>query len=552
MKATFRFAAKACLMTAVGGSAFGHAAMLTAQDGGSATETTQKTKSKIVQTAGSQAADANGSAPAQNSDVTKELEKLYRKNGREMPSMNMDDLPNTQGAAPRIVGSRTGPATISSPTSSAQVKPGKPNWFERTFHVGRGRRHPQASPATPTLQLAQPAPQAPTFRPAPQPAPRPAAPVYRAPSVAVSPRIPASPSPYAQPQLQPQVQPQIQPSQQGQLREPAPIGAPAAAPALRPKASDDFSPFLDDSRSEKDPESLELDRQGAAQPPQILPNQSANGPAESPYSGARISPNEAERQMGTSLGAPAAGAASSPAAASQKPDQPIREGSPFFDDDENETKAAVSARTAAPAATSGESAATKEQTPPAKETTSDLAREKTTSLLDDDDDDDNDDEDNKPLTLPVDDPKTKAVPAVPETSRQRAPETGHKAAEVAKESAPARPATPVVARTLRGMCPVALKDERRLIEARPHIRSEYRGKIYAFSTVEAKELFDDDPFRYAPAGNGVDVVKLAGGETGVEGTLEHAAWYRGRLYLFASAETRREFVDAPSRFRIED
>jgi YHS domain-containing protein len=43
-----------------------------------------------------------------------------------------------------------------------------------------------------------------------------------------------------------------------------------------------------------------------------------------------------------------------------------------------------------------------------------------------------------------------------------------------------------------------------------------------------------------------------GGEKGVDGSLEHAAWYRGRLYLFSSADTRREFVDAPSKFVAED
>jgi YHS domain-containing protein len=48
------------------------------------------------------------------------------------------------------------------------------------------------------------------------------------------------------------------------------------------------------------------------------------------------------------------------------------------------------------------------------------------------------------------------------------------------------------------------------------------------------------------------VVRHATGETGVEGTLEHAAWYRGRLYLFSSADSRREFVETPSRFVVND
>jgi YHS domain-containing protein len=76
--------------------------------------------------------------------------------------------------------------------------------------------------------------------------------------------------------------------------------------------------------------------------------------------------------------------------------------------------------------------------------------------------------------------------------------------------------------------------------------------LYTFSTLDAKESFDENPRKYIPAGEGNDVVKLTVGETGIEGTLEHAAWYRGRLYLFSSPETRREFVETPSKFVVND
>jgi YHS domain-containing protein len=547
MNSIRRFAVKGCLMTALGGMAFGQAANIPAQDDD--TGSSRSSSGRIKQTASFQGADspaAQSPPSTQSSDVTKELEKLYRKNGREMPSMNMEDLPNTQGAPPRIVGSRNGPATISSPTNSAQVKPSKPNWFERTFHVGRGRRQPQtttpAPQTAPAPQVAQPAaPQAPVYRPAPapQPAARPVAPVYRTPTVAVAPRTaPAAPP-------------------QGQLREPAPIGAPVAVPAVRAKPPSDFQPFGDDSKNQADSESLDIDRQkAAAQPPQILPNQNTNGPAESPYSGARISPNEIEQRMITSMDSPGESAtAEKTDKGDEKPTATRREASPFFDDTEDEKPA--SRAVTEPVLT---------LPPPAE------SKEKSRGLLDEDDDDEDedDDDDEQPLMLPGSDAKTAEKPprTLPSQPPVPFPSEDSSGSEKPPRPLPAqpplelsiigpskdaeRPGAPVVAKAMRGWCPVVLKDERKLLEARPHIRSEYRGKIYTFSSVEAKQTFDDDPYKYAPAGNGIDVVKLAAGEPGVDGTLEHAAWYRGRLYLFASGETRREFVETPSKFRIDD
>src|SRR5690348_2318573 len=127
MNAIFRFAVKGCLATAMGSAALCQTGTLTAQDTGAP----RGRGGAVKQAASLQGPDSTPQyQDTQNSEVTKELEKLYRKNGREMPSMKMDDLPNTQGAPPRIVGSRNGPTTISNPTNTATVKPGKPNWFE--------------------------------------------------------------------------------------------------------------------------------------------------------------------------------------------------------------------------------------------------------------------------------------------------------------------------------------------------------------------------------------------------------------------------------------
>ncbi|MFM7159960.1 MAG: hypothetical protein ACKO3P_06275 [Planctomycetaceae bacterium] len=111
--------------------------------------------------------------------------------------------------------------------------------------------------------------------------------------------------------------------------------------------------------------------------------------------------------------------------------------------------------------------------------------------------------------------------------------------------------TPRVANPVAGMmgyCPVALKDQRELVPVQADIQSRFGGKVYQFSSAEAREAFDANPRRYMPSLNGFDVVRNAFGERQVAGSLQYAAWYRGRLYLFQSAQTLQMFVQTPGRY----
>lgn len=103
-----------------------------------------------------------------------------------------------------------------------------------------------------------------------------------------------------------------------------------------------------------------------------------------------------------------------------------------------------------------------------------------------------------------------------------------------------------------GFCPVTLRDERKLVHADSRCKFEYRGRIFTFATEEARDAFEENPQRYLPAKSGADVVRLAAGEDEPEGTIEHAAWYRGKLYLFSSPASREEFFAAPSQFMSRD
>lgn len=101
---------------------------------------------------------------------------------------------------------------------------------------------------------------------------------------------------------------------------------------------------------------------------------------------------------------------------------------------------------------------------------------------------------------------------------------------------------------LKGFCIVTLKDDRDLVDGKPEFYSEFDSRIFTFSSMGAKRAFDAAPHQYAPANGGNDVVLRTRGETRVEGSLDHAAWYRGKLYLFSSEKTHAQFVKAPREF----
>lgn len=100
----------------------------------------------------------------------------------------------------------------------------------------------------------------------------------------------------------------------------------------------------------------------------------------------------------------------------------------------------------------------------------------------------------------------------------------------------------------KGFCPVALLDRRRLVDTVPEYKARFGLKTYYFSTADARNRFEQNPTRYLPVAGGHDVVRLAATDEEVKGKLDHAAWYRGRLYLFESAETRHEFFKRPTEY----
>jgi YHS domain-containing protein len=101
---------------------------------------------------------------------------------------------------------------------------------------------------------------------------------------------------------------------------------------------------------------------------------------------------------------------------------------------------------------------------------------------------------------------------------------------------------------LKGFCPVQLRDERELRDARPQFSAEYEGATYNFSSAAALRKFQAKPYLYAPASSGEDVVLTAADNERVEGSLDHAVWYRDRLYLFQELGSLKSFVASPAKY----
>lgn len=100
----------------------------------------------------------------------------------------------------------------------------------------------------------------------------------------------------------------------------------------------------------------------------------------------------------------------------------------------------------------------------------------------------------------------------------------------------------------QGFCPVALREERDLVDASEEFEATFGLNTYQFSSAEAAKQFEANPTRYAPAAGGSDVVALVNSGEQHAGSLKFAMWYRDRLYLFRSAATMRLFRQDPASF----
>ena len=97
-------------------------------------------------------------------------------------------------------------------------------------------------------------------------------------------------------------------------------------------------------------------------------------------------------------------------------------------------------------------------------------------------------------------------------------------------------------------CPVTLRDEQRFVAGNPAVAVELHGARVVFQTEDHKAKFLRNPNRYWPIADGHCVVSAVAQQRSVIGRVEHAIAYRGRVWLFASAQHAEAFRAKPSRY----
>jgi YHS domain-containing protein len=106
-------------------------------------------------------------------------------------------------------------------------------------------------------------------------------------------------------------------------------------------------------------------------------------------------------------------------------------------------------------------------------------------------------------------------------------------------------ATPIA--SIIDVCIVSLRDG---IEATTdrQFQSEYRGRIYYFSSAEAKQKFDESPVTYAVAFGGCDPVAFVATRQVTEG--EFLIWHDGHFYMFATQDNYSTFLETPEAYAL--
>jgi YHS domain-containing protein len=89
-------------------------------------------------------------------------------------------------------------------------------------------------------------------------------------------------------------------------------------------------------------------------------------------------------------------------------------------------------------------------------------------------------------------------------------------------------------------------------EGKEEFQATWDGKRYWFASRRAKQRFLSTPEPYIPAFGGACVVSHQDRDRQVAGSIQHAALYEGRLYLFAGAAQKTAFQENPSAYAEVD
>jgi thiol-disulfide isomerase/thioredoxin len=97
-----------------------------------------------------------------------------------------------------------------------------------------------------------------------------------------------------------------------------------------------------------------------------------------------------------------------------------------------------------------------------------------------------------------------------------------------------------------GLCLASVVEKRALVKGKPEFELMWRGKRLRFADELQRQKFSESPQKYWPMLDGnCAMTLLQTGET-VEGSLQYAAMFRSKVWLFSSADKMKEFIAAPA------
>ncbi len=482
-----------------------------------------RSRSEILQVASKQPVQ-----PAQQSAaVQKRLQELYDRDGREMPNMNLQQMP-VQGP-PAANMQNSGPANGQT-AAPMQQPPRKRGFFDRLVP---GFMRKSEAPQQPTVQAP---PQRPQLQRPPQPYQQP-----QAPAMAVQ---PPAPFPGAFPNGQPQSQqpkgirstPQTATAQRpGNFR--IPLNAPAE-PVLREGSrakTEDLGALLDTLESTpeaKAPEAAPVKEKSVPKLENALDAEETYFTDQEPDLGGKpkITPKGTTRERGTPIADEEGGASRSSAPGVPERAKLTRErGTPIADEEGGASRSSAPgvperAKLNTPAAEPLPPSPTTPKLNPVEEVASPFTG----------------------LKLDAESKELGIASQANKPSTQIGMATGAPGSRVTRLSGKTEIAG------LKGYCLVTLKNERKLVLTLSEHKSEYMQHTYTFASAEAKAAFDAAPASYVPTLAGRDVVRLEDGGGEAEGSLDYAVWYKGRLYMFSNEASLNTFSASPSKFVVKE
>ncbi len=105
---------------------------------------------------------------------------------------------------------------------------------------------------------------------------------------------------------------------------------------------------------------------------------------------------------------------------------------------------------------------------------------------------------------------------------------------------------------MQGFCPVCIIEMKQWVKGSAQFPAQVDGKTYLFPGEDQRQMFLKDPAKYTPALGGDCVVSLVEMGKRVPGSLHHAAYHNGRLYLFAGEQGKSMFLANPAKYENAD